>query len=182
MRSLVPSDRPLRILDVGCGTGLNAAQLTGRGHDVFGIDVSPVAIEKLRAQGLSGSVVDIETELLPLPENAFDLVYASEVIEHCVDTARFLRNLRVAFALAAYRADHRRYPAKLGELAPKYLAAVHGDLFSGTALLYRPSEKGYLVYSVGVNGKDEGGRSLDNDPPGDDLPVAMPLPELKQKK
>lgn len=94
MRALVPADRPLRILDVGCGTGLNAAQLTRHGHDVFGIDVSPVAIEKLRAQGIKGSVVDIEANPLPLPENAFDLVYASEVIEHCVDTARFLRNLR----------------------------------------------------------------------------------------
>lgn len=94
MRSLVPSERPLRILDVGCGTGLNAAQLTQRGHDVFGIDVSPVAIEKLRAQGLNGSVVDIEAEPLAFPENTFDLVYASEVIEHCVDTRKFLRNLR----------------------------------------------------------------------------------------
>lgn len=94
MRSLVPSDRALRILDVGCGTGLNAAQLTHHGHSVFGIDVSPVAIEKLHAQGFEGSVVDIEAQPLLLPENAFDLVYASEVIEHCVDTARFLRNLR----------------------------------------------------------------------------------------
>jgi 2-polyprenyl-3-methyl-5-hydroxy-6-metoxy-1,4-benzoquinol methylase len=94
MRSLVPSDRSLRVLDVGCGTGLNAAQLTQCGHDVFGIDVSPVAIEKLRAQGLKGAVVDIEAESLPVPENTFDLVYASEVIEHCVDTTRFLRKLR----------------------------------------------------------------------------------------
>ncbi|HEX5271371.1 MAG TPA: hypothetical protein VFW33_12820, partial [Gemmataceae bacterium] len=44
------------------------------------------------------------------------------------------RNLCVAFALAAYRADHGRYPAKLDELAPKYLAAVPDDLFSGKPL------------------------------------------------
>ena len=92
------------------------------------------------------------------------------------------RNLQVAFALAAYHRDHGNYPAKLDDLAPKYLAAVPDDLFSGKALIYRPSEKGYLFYSVGVNGKDEGGRSFDDDPPGDDLPVAMPLPELKPKK
>ena len=92
------------------------------------------------------------------------------------------RNLQVAFALAAYRRDHGNYPTKLDDLAPKYLAAVPDDLFSGQALIYRPSEKGYLLYSVGVNGKDEGGRSFDDDPHGDDLPVVMPLPELKSKK
>jgi hypothetical protein len=92
------------------------------------------------------------------------------------------RNLHVAFALAAYHREHQRYPAKLADLAPRYLAAVPGDLFSGKALIYRPNEKGYLLYSVGVNGKDEGGRWYDDDPPGDDPRVRMPLPELKRKK
>jgi hypothetical protein len=87
------------------------------------------------------------------------------------------RNLYVTFALAAYKADHERYPMKLEALAPKYLAEVPGDLFSGKPLIYRPSEKGYLLYSVGVNGMDEQGRSYGDDPPGDDLVVRMPLPE-----
>jgi hypothetical protein len=92
------------------------------------------------------------------------------------------RNLHLAFALAAYRSEHRRYPAKLDELTPKYLAAIPDDLFSGKAMIYRPSEDGYLLYSIGVNGKDDGGRWSDDDPPGDDLRVRMPLPELKPKK
>jgi hypothetical protein len=91
------------------------------------------------------------------------------------------RNVQIAFALAAYHRDHGDYPAKLSDLAPKYLAAVPDDLFSGKALVYHPSAKGYLFYSVGADGKDEGGRSFNDDPAGDDLPVAMPLPELKKK-
>jgi hypothetical protein len=75
-------------------------------------------------------------------------------------------NLYVAFALAAHRGDRGRYPAKLEELAPRYLATVPGDLFSGKSLVYRPGEEGYLLYSVGVNGKDEGGRWYDDTPPG----------------
>lgn len=35
-----------RVLDVGCGTGANALYLAARGHDVCGIDVSRVAIER----------------------------------------------------------------------------------------------------------------------------------------
>jgi hypothetical protein len=97
-------------------------------------------------------------------------------------TEQVRRNLHVAFALAAYRDDHGRYPAKLDDLSPKYLAAVPDDLFSGQALVYRPAEDGCLLYSVGVNGKDDGGRTYDDDPPGDDLRVRMPLPELKRDK
>jgi len=37
---------------------------------------------------------------------------------------------------------------------PKYLAKIPIDLFSGKALIYRPT-KWATLYSVGVNGKDE---------------------------
>jgi hypothetical protein len=90
------------------------------------------------------------------------------------------RNLHLAFALAAYQRDHGRYPAKLSELAPKYLAQLPDDVFSGKALIYRPAENGYLLYSVGVNGIDEGGRGDEDDPSGDDLCIRMPLPKLPQ--
>jgi hypothetical protein len=91
------------------------------------------------------------------------------------------RNLYLAFALAAYRGEHKRYPDKLEALAPTYLAEVPSDLFSGKALIYRPSENGYLLYSVGVNGRDDGGRGSADTPPGDDLHVRMPLPALQKK-
>jgi hypothetical protein len=91
-------------------------------------------------------------------------------------------NLHVAFALAAYRSDRGGYPAKLDELAPKYLTAVADDLFSGKPLIYRPAKDGYLLYSVGENGKDDGGQWFGDDPPGDDPRVRLPLPELKPKK
>jgi hypothetical protein len=90
-------------------------------------------------------------------------------------------NLQVAFALAAYRADKGTYPTSLADLAPKYLAKVPNDIFSGGPLNYKPSNNGYLFYSVGVNGIDEDGRWTDDDPRGDDLRVRMPVPEPKPK-
>jgi hypothetical protein len=90
-------------------------------------------------------------------------------------------NLQVAFALAAYQREHGSYPKKLDVLAPKYLAKVPPDLFTGKPLVYRLSEKGYLLYSFGVNGKDDEGRGYGDDPPGDDLSIRMPLPELPKK-
>jgi RNA polymerase sigma factor (sigma-70 family) len=91
------------------------------------------------------------------------------------------RNLRLAFALATYRGEHQRYPVKLDELTPEYLAEVPSDLFSGKALIYRASENGYLLYSVGVNGRDDGGHGPADTPAGDDPHVRMPLPALQKK-
>jgi hypothetical protein len=96
-------------------------------------------------------------------------------------TEQIHRNLSVAFALAAYHKDNGHYPKTLESLAPKYLKHIPLDLFTGKPLIYRPNEKGYLLYSVGVNGQDEQGRSYEDDPPGDDLPVRMPLPKLRQR-
>jgi hypothetical protein len=88
--------------------------------------------------------------------------------------AQVEQNLHVAVALAAYRADRGKYPAKLADLAPGYLKEVPDDLFSGRPLVYRPAGEGYLLYSVGPNGTDDGGRPVDDDPQGDDLVVRMP--------
>lgn len=85
------------------------------------------------------------------------------------------RNLHVAWALAAYHADHKRYPARLADLVPHYLPAVPEDLFSGRPLVYRPQKDGYVLYSVGDNGQDDGGRAQGEEPNGgDDLVIRMP--------
>jgi len=142
MRSMVPAGKPLRILDVGCGTGVNAAQLTQLGHDVLGIDLSPVAIERFRARGLQGSVVDIGTGPLPFAPGSFDMAFASEVIEHCVDTVDFLQKLRVVLkpsgilllstpnsAFWAYR-----LMGLLGRAASEYQHPGHVRFFSKRSL------------------------------------------------
>jgi len=89
MRNLVPSNKLLEILDIGCGTGLNAGYLVEKGHNVTGVDISPVAIQKFRAAGFKGEVYDI-ADGLPFEDGSFDLVYASEVIEHLADPGAFL--------------------------------------------------------------------------------------------
>jgi hypothetical protein len=110
------------------------------------------------------------------------LIPAVQKVEQAADrTEQLHTNRQLAFALAAYRLEHGHYPKKLDVLAPRYLAAIPPDLFSGKPLIYRPSAKGYLLYSVGVNGKDEGGRGYDDEPKGDDLSVRMPLPRRQRK-
>jgi len=85
----VPRDKILRILDVGCGTGLNSEYMTKLGHRVVGIDISDVALRKYHSRGLSGIRSDISIGL-PFADASFDWVFASEVLEHLHDTVFFL--------------------------------------------------------------------------------------------
>ena len=41
-----------RVLDVGCGAGRVGLHLQERGHDVVGIDLSPLAVEVSRRRGV----------------------------------------------------------------------------------------------------------------------------------
>ncbi|MGD0898188.1 MAG: alpha/beta hydrolase [Thermoguttaceae bacterium] len=85
--------------------------------------------------------------------------------------------IRLAFALAAYRADHGSYPAKLADLVPKYVAEVPKDIFIAAELHYRQEGGGYLLYSVGPNGQDDGGKGREDCKEGegwDDIVVRVP--------
>lgn len=100
---------------------------------------------------------------------------AADLVQDAVDRARQTHeNLLLAFALARYRLEHKAYPAELQALSPKYIDRIPEDLFSGKPLIYRPEKDECLLYSVGLNGSDDGGRSEGDVPKGDDLVVRMP--------
>jgi len=64
---------------------------------------------------------------------------------------------RLAFALAAHHAEQGRYPDRLDELVPGHLDEIPDDPFAEESYRFRPGDGGYLLYSVGPNGKDEQG-------------------------
>ena len=76
-----------------------------------------------------------------------------------------------------HRAETDAYPDSLERLAPKHIAEIPNDLFTGKLLKYERTADGYRFYSVGQNEQDEEGRSFDDNPRGDDLVVRMPLPK-----
>jgi len=65
----------------------------------------------------------------------------------------------LGFALAEYRAEHGSYPARLADLVPKYVPKVPLDLFNDEELHYQPKDDGYALWSVGLNGIDDGGKN-----------------------
>lgn len=75
-----------------------------------------------------------------------------------------LKLLIVEVALHRYKLAHGALPDSLDELVPDYLASVPTDPFSDGPLRYHRTDTGYVVYSVGPNGDDDGGAA----PQGDD--------------
>jgi hypothetical protein len=63
----------------------------------------------------------------------------------------------LAFALKLHKADHGEYPESLDVLSPAFLPVIPADPCTGKPLVYVRQGEGFLVYSVGLNGKDDGG-------------------------
>jgi hypothetical protein len=68
------------------------------------------------------------------------------------------RLLMTELALRCYQSEHGRGPERLDQLAPKYLQQIPTDPFSEQTLIYRAQGTNWLLYSVGPDGVDEGGK------------------------
>jgi hypothetical protein len=68
---------------------------------------------------------------------------------------------RTALALAAFKAKTGAYPDKLDALVPDFLPRVPLDPFSGRPLRLKRDGAGLVVYSVGRDLKDDGGRAAE---------------------
>ncbi len=83
--ALLPGER---VLDLGCGAGtdtLVAAQMVRPDGSVVGIDMTPQMLAKARASatemGADVEFVESEAELLPFPDESFDVLISNGVID-----------------------------------------------------------------------------------------------------
>ena len=69
--------------------------------------------------------------------------------------------LVLAASLRLYYLAHGSYPNSLAVLRSAFLPQIPIDRFSDSAFIYRPTQHGFVLYSVGMNGIDDsGGRQL----------------------
>lgn len=95
IRAHAGAERPLRILDAGCGRGHITDMLRRCGHDVTGLDASATAIAKAREAYGDGFVVGELDSLRP--PRLFDVVICLDVLFHILDDAVWRRSV-AAFA------------------------------------------------------------------------------------
>ena len=97
-----------------------------------------------------------------------DLIYSGDRGDNGLDRAFVLyyrsialrRMAAVALAIRLYEIDHGNRPADLSKLVPDYLPAVPEDPFADDARMisYLPNAEYPRMYSVGEDGRDDGGK------------------------
>jgi hypothetical protein len=87
-----------------------------------------------------------------------------------------LRCVSAALAAERYRLAHGKWPRELAELCPDFLAKVPADPFDNQPLRLARRADGLAIYSIDVDGQDDGGENLDparRSPLGMDLGVRL---------
>jgi len=98
IQALLRTDKVQSILEVGCGTGAILAELVKRGIGTShkGVDIAAPGIH-VDPGATNLSLLEYDGETIPFPDDSFDFVYASHVIEHVLNPRGFLAEIsRVA--------------------------------------------------------------------------------------
>jgi 2-polyprenyl-3-methyl-5-hydroxy-6-metoxy-1,4-benzoquinol methylase len=89
--------RDKRLLEIGCGVGIDLVEFAKHGSAVTGIDVAESAIELARRnlafQGVHGDLQVMNGEALKFPEESFDVVYAHGVLQYTADARRMVTEI-----------------------------------------------------------------------------------------
>ena len=103
----------------------------------------------------------------PLPGDPFSYTLAeitADVRLKWIDIVTAQRLLLTVLALRAFRLEHGgKLPANLSELTPTYLKALPEDPFaSRQPFRYRAEAGSVVLYSIGPDAVDDGGKSIDD--------------------
>ena len=87
-----------KFLDIGTGTGNNLRMLRQEGYrNVTGVDLDPLAIRYCLTKGFT-SVLLAEATSLPFAEGQFDVVLATDTVEHIEDDQKALHEIHRVLA------------------------------------------------------------------------------------
>ncbi|MEK7186973.1 MAG: methyltransferase domain-containing protein [Patescibacteria group bacterium] len=92
-----PDGEVVKILDIGCGDGVLIFLMTKHFGDkvkLYGVDPVPQAINEARQKNLKAQL-DVGTAYqLPYPNNCFDMVISTDVIEHLENPQKMLGEVK----------------------------------------------------------------------------------------
>jgi hypothetical protein len=96
-----------------------------------------------------------------IPDGVYYLnPYTSAEIVALLNREIQMKTALIAVAAERYRLDHGRFPKSWSELVPSYLVQEIIDPFTRMPLIIKNHDKGIVIYSIGRDGKDEGGENL----------------------
>jgi methionine biosynthesis protein MetW len=78
-----PVPAGLKILDIGCGPGVDVDFLVKAGNEIHGIDISNEALSHAQVRGIVTHKIDLSKKSkLPFDEESFDIIIATDILEH----------------------------------------------------------------------------------------------------
>jgi hypothetical protein len=182
LQSFLRGDSHLKVLDYIPGGGVEAL--------VVALLSRPLEAEEGSLLAYDTQVV--ETAQLPETERRLELARLwttrpnslflgsvtwpiGRLVEGFFDDDAELRCLLVALAAERYRLANGRWPGSLRGLVPGQLAQIPVDPFDGKPLRYRRTADGVVIYSIGSDGTDNGGKleRLRPGTPGTDVGVQL---------
>jgi 2-polyprenyl-3-methyl-5-hydroxy-6-metoxy-1,4-benzoquinol methylase len=93
-----PAYRGQRLLEVGCGVGIDLVRFAQHGAVVTGVDVAEVSIDLARKNfaqtGVDGELTVMDGEELRFDNESFDVVYAHGVLQYSADAQRMIREIQ----------------------------------------------------------------------------------------
>ncbi|TSC88529.1 MAG: type 11 methyltransferase [Microgenomates group bacterium Gr01-1014_7] len=151
-----------KVLDLGCGDGYYSYLLSSFSPKITGIDNHVAAIESAKRQVRKKNVRFIigDAEKLPFPENSFDKIVMSEIIEHVKDDIRVLKEARRVLkpgGILVLTTPNKNYPFLWDPinwfLEHLFNFHIKSGFFAGIwnqhVRLYKPEEIGKKLEKVG---------------------------------
>jgi hypothetical protein len=155
-----PSAGPLRVMGWR-GLGLVEREL---GFYLGAVETNIVALSLEPPDSITASrrvSNALEKELLR-PEHWFSRMFLqgpTGLAKKDAEGRANLRTARTGLAIERWRLSHgNELPESLDVLVPQFLAAVPLDPFDGQPLRFKRLDRGYVVYSIGRDGRDDGGK------------------------
>jgi len=142
----VPAEPKGRLLDVGCGSGSLLQIFANAGWQVEGVDFDPAAVKNAKGKGLQVRCGALGEQ--KYPDNHFDIITLSHLIEHVYDPLEQLRECHRILRPGGYLVlvtpninslSHRRFKEAYLHLDPPR----HLHIFSPQALRLLAEKAGF---------------------------------------
>jgi hypothetical protein len=152
-------------------------------YALFQLQTKCVEAAKAPLEEQLSRVQQLKTEISKLdPLTGHWFSSQEKIVRAFLRNQAILRCAYVALATDRYRLAHGGWPESLAVLVPEFLHEVPTDPYNGSALKHRRLADGVVIYSVGPDGEDNGGKLDRQNPTAEGTDIGFQLWDVKYRR